>query len=188
MKKTKLKTLSIIISSIISASLFAASVYAASGITINSVTAQKQQGDYLCWAAVSSMAGQYLGKTNATQYNIVTAAKGMYMDTVGSVFDAQKGLAAYGVNSIALSTSPTYDNIMNNINNNSNVLAFMSKPGSAYGHAFLIKGYYYNTDNSIQNLYYIDPENASSNVQSYSTFKSNSIYTWVNTVNNIKTN
>ncbi|MFD2412067.1 papain-like cysteine protease family protein [Paenibacillus rhizoplanae] len=186
--KIKLKSLSIVFCSIISASLFAASVYAASGISINSVNAQKQQGNYLCWAAVASMAGQYLGKSNATQYNIVAATKGMYMDTAGNVYDAKNGLAAYGVNSIALLSMPTYDNIMYNINTNSNVLAFTSKAGSTIGHAFLIKGYYYNTDNNIQNLYYIDPADASSNVQSFSTFKSNSIYTWVNTVNNIKAN
>jgi hypothetical protein len=187
-KKIKLRSLSIFFCSIISASLFTASVYAASGISIHDVSAQKQQGGYLCWAAVSSMAGQYLGKSNATQYNIVTAAKGLYMDTAGSVYDAQKGLAAYGVSSTALVTVPTYDNITSNINGNSNVLAFMSKTGATLGHAFLIKGYYYNTDTSTQNLYYIDPADASSNIQSFSTFKSNSIYTWVNTVNNIKVN
>ncbi|MNF02675.1 hypothetical protein D3C80_2018620 [compost metagenome] len=65
----------------------------------------------------------------------------------------------------------------------------MTKAGSTLGYAFLVKGYYYNTDNSIQNMYYIDPKDASSsNVQSFSTFKSNSLYTWTNTVNNIKAN
>lgn len=104
-KKIKLRSLSVFFCSIISASLFTASVYGASGLSIHDVSAQKQQGGYLCWAAVSSMAGQYLGKSNLTQYNIVTAAKGLYMDTAGSVYDAQKGLAAYGVSSTALVTN-----------------------------------------------------------------------------------
>ncbi|AIQ41628.1 hypothetical protein R50912_17465 [Paenibacillus sp. FSL R5-0912] len=58
-EKIKLRSLSVFFCSIISASLFTASVYGASGLSIHDVSAQKQQGGYLCWAAVSSMAGQY---------------------------------------------------------------------------------------------------------------------------------
>lgn len=184
-KKMKLKPLSILFCSMISASLFAGSVYAASGVTVPDVTSQVQKGSYLCWAAVSSMAGQYLGKSSATQQNIVSAVKGIYMDTAGTVYDAQAGLAAYGVSSSVSLSVPSYNSIVSNIDNYSNVLAFTSKAGSSIGHAFLVKGYYYNTTNNIQNLYYIDPADGSSNVQGYSTFKSNSTYKWVNTVNNI---
>lgn len=178
MKKTKLKPLTIVLSSVISASLFGASVYAASGAMVNNVASQVQQGSYLCWAAISSMAGQYLGKSNATQKNIVQAAKGIYMDTAGTVYDAKTGLAAYGVSSSTMLTPLSYSTIVNNIDNYSNVLAFSSKAGSSIGHAFLIKGYYYNDSNNIENLYYIDPADGSSNVQNYSTFKANNTYTW----------
>ncbi|MGG0823783.1 papain-like cysteine protease family protein [Paenibacillus turicensis] len=186
MKKIKLKTLSIIMCSIMSLSLFAASVYAASGAMIHDVTAQQQEGDYLCWAAVSSMAGKYLGKSNATQYNIVKNVKGVYMDTAGTVYDAQQGLSGYGISSSASLSVPSYNTIVSNIDNYSNVLAFTSRTGSSIGHAFVIKGYYYNTSNNTQNLYYVDPADASSNISSYSTFKSNSTQKWVNTVSNIK--
>lgn len=100
----------------------------------------------------------------------------------------QRGLAAYNVSSTALVTVPTFENVVSNIDTNSNVIASMVKPGTNSGHAFLINGYYYNTANSTQNLYYIDPQYGSSNVQNFNTFKSNTNWTWVNTVNNIKRN
>lgn len=164
--------------SIVSLCLFVASAYAAS-IQINNVTAQKQQNTLWCWAATSSMVAQFLGVSNATQSNIVTAAIGSPYNSSGTIYDMQRGLAKYGVASTPLSTTLTFISIVANVNSGSNPIALIQY-NNLNGHTLLVKGYY-STD-SLQNLYYIDPADASSNVMGYSTFKANSSWTWIETL------
>lgn len=100
MEFRKSKVTLVLVCFLVSTALFATSAQAAFNYRHNPVTAQIQQRSLWCWAATSSMAGQYLGATGATQTNIVTYVKGSpTINDSGNVSDMQKGLAKYGVNS-----------------------------------------------------------------------------------------
>lgn len=166
---------------------FAASAFALTGIGLNNVAAQVQEKSSWCWAATSSMAAKYLGATNATQSNIVTAVFGSTWDFAGTVYDMQTGLSAYSVYSTPRLSNISFLQVTNNIDMKSTVIAGIKYHDASrtIGHALLVRGYYFNTANSQQNLYYIDPADASSNVMSYSSFNNNSSWYWINTLDNI---
>lgn len=182
MKVLRFKKIISVSCSIASILLFTASAYAYS-VNINNVIPQEQQQTFWCWAATSSMAANYLGVSSATQSNIVTAAFGSPYNVTGTVNDMKRGLAAYGITSTALNTSIAFNTIVSNIDSRSNVITTI-KQSNGNGHALLIKGYY----SDVQNLYYVDPADASSNVMAYSTYKSNSNWNWIDSLTSIAKN
>lgn len=187
MKILKMKVVAATSCLVLAMVFFAASAFALTGIGLNNVTAQVQEKSRWCWAATSSMAAKYLGATSATQSNIATAVFGSPWDFAGTVHDMQTGLAAYNVYSTPRLSNISFLQVTNNIDMDSTVIARIKYHDTSrtIGHALLIRGYYFNTTYSQQNLYYIDPEDASSNVMSYSSFNNNSSWYWVNTLENI---
>ncbi|MEJ8302293.1 papain-like cysteine protease family protein [Saccharibacillus sacchari] len=184
-KKTKLTLM--LFCFLMSTVLFATSVSAAFNYRHNAVTAQIQQRSLWCWAATSSMAGQYLGATAATQTNIVTYVKGSpTINDSGNISDMQKGLAKYGVSSATYFESFVFSKIKENINSNSNMIAAIAwTNGNAIGHALLIRGYNEDTVSGAKNITYIDPADGSYNMMADSSFRSNNSWTWVNTLSAI---
>jgi hypothetical protein len=166
-----------------SVSLFAASVYA-SNLNLHNVTPQQQEKSSWCWAAVSSMAAKYLGVSNASQSNIVKAVYGTDYDVSGTVYDASQALSSFGIYSIPTTSRLGYNNVVYDIDNYSNVLAFIKYKGTSAGHALLIRGYY--SSKTSENIYYIDPANGSYYVKPYEEFWNNSSWQWVDTIKNIK--
>jgi hypothetical protein len=184
LKKIKLKALSVVLCSIMSVSLFAASVYA-SNLNIHNVTAQKQEKNFWCWAAVSSMAAKYLGVSNASQSNIVKTIYSWDFNTTGTVNDANKALRSFGIDSVVTNSRLGYNNVVYDIDNYSTVLAFVQlKNDNNEGHAYLIRGYY--SSKTSENIYYIDPREGTYHVKPYEEFWNNDSWRWVDTVKNIK--
>jgi hypothetical protein len=184
MKLSKVKVFTLFTFVLMSVSMFAASVSAYVSYKYNPVTAQVQEKTLWCWAATSSMAGKYLGATNATQTNIVTFVKGSAVNDTGTVYDMKSGLGNYNVKSTALLTTISFGDVIYNVEKNMNMISVISW-SSGGGHALLIRGYYQDTGNSTQNVYYIDPADGSYNSRSYSSFSSNSSWTWGNTLSAI---
>jgi hypothetical protein len=187
-KSTKLMIMTILCF-LLSAGLFSTSVFAITGFKFNSVVAQQQEKSNWCWAATASMAAKYLGVNNATQSNIVTAVFGSAWNFAGSIYDIRDGLDAFDIYSVPNTSPVSFLQITNDIDMGSNVIALVdfTDPNQFFGHAFLIRGYYFDTSVGHQNIYYIDPQDASAHVNSYSSFNSNSSWYWKHTVYNIMT-
>lgn len=126
------------------------------------------------------MLGNYLGAT-PTQSQIVTYIYGSPVDQTGTVTDMKNALANWNVSSTALLTTISFGDIIYNIDRNMNMNAAIGYHGGG-GHALLIRGYYQDTSNSTQTVYYIDPFNGSYNTMSYSSFSYNSNWYWGNTL------
>jgi hypothetical protein len=149
-----------------------------------SVPAIAQEQSNWCWATVTQMIAKYFG-ANATQTDIVTYVKGSPVNQTGTVYDMQKGLSKYNITSTPSTSTISFGTVISEINNNQPIgTVILWKSGSG-GHAHAIRGYYEDTSNSTQNLYYIDPGDASYNIMSYSNYLNNSSFYWVNTLHAI---
>lgn len=186
MRFRKTKVIFMLLCFFVSISLFATSASAEFIYRHNAVLAQIQQRSLWCWAATSSMAGQYLGATGATQTNIVTYIKGSpTINDSGNVNDMQRALAAYGVTSKPYLESLVFSDIKANINNNRNMIAAISWNSGGIGHALLIRGYNENTVSGEKNITYIDPADATYNMMAYNSFVHNNSWYWTNTLTGI---
>ncbi|PWK13128.1 papain-like cysteine protease family protein [Tumebacillus permanentifrigoris] len=145
-----------------------------------SVPAIQQEKDLWCWAAATQMVATYFG-ANATQTDIVTYVKGSPINTTGTVADVQKGLSKYNIKSNYLTTTIPFQTVANQLSNGQPEIAAI-RWSWGDGHALVIRGYYEDTSISKQDIYYIDPSNASFNIMTYSNFVSNSSFTWTNSV------
>lgn len=149
-----------------------------------SVPAVKQEKSNWCWATVTQMIAKHLGASNATQTDIVTYVKGSPVNETGTVYDMQKGLSKYGIKSTPITSTISFASITSEINSGQPIGTVITwKSGG--GHAHTIRGFYEDTSNSTQNLYYIDPLDASYNIMSYSNYLNNSSFRWVNTLHAI---
>jgi ABC-type dipeptide/oligopeptide/nickel transport system permease component len=148
-----------------------------------SVSAETQQQSNWCWAAVTDMIAKFFG-ANSSQTDIVTYVKGSLVNETGTVYDMQKGLSKYRITSTPITTTLGFASVISEINNGQPIGTVIAW-SSGGGHAHVIRGYYEDTSNSTQNLYYIDPLDASYNIMSYSNYLSNSSFHWVNTLHAI---
>lgn len=171
---------------LMSITLFATSASAEFIYRHNAVSAQVQQRTLWCWAATSSMAGQYSGASAATQTNIVTYIKGSpTINDTGNVYDMQQALAHYGVKSFTHFEPMIFSSVKADINSNKNLVAMIAWNSGGIGHALLIRGYNENTVTKEHNVSYIDPANASYNMMAYNAFVRNNSWYWTNSLTSI---
>lgn len=164
-------------------SLFVSTASAYVGYRLLNIAAVQQEQSNWCWAASTEMVADYFG-ANATQTDIVRYVKGSVVNETGTVYDIQKGLSHYNISSTPVLSSLSFQTIVNQINNGQPQVAII-RWASGGGHAYVIRGYYEDTSASKQDVYYIDPWDASYNLMAYSSFVSNNSFSWVNSVHAI---
>ncbi|MBL0385277.1 C39 family peptidase [Tumebacillus sp. ITR2] len=169
-----------VVTLLISTALFAQSASAYVSYRLLSVPASLQQQSLWCWAASTEMVAKYFG-ANATQSDIVTYVKGSPVNVTGTVADVQRGLSKYNIKSSYIATTMTFQTIANQASNGQPMVASISYTDGT-GHALVIRGYYEDTSLSKQDVYFIDPANATYNILPYGDFLSNSKFRWVNSV------
>jgi hypothetical protein len=147
-----------------------------------SVPAYSQEESNWCWAAATEMAANFLG-ANSTQSYIVTLIYGSPVNETGTIANIQTALLNYNVKSTTLLSNLSFDTIVYEIGRGEPIIAGVT--ASAGSHAVVIRGYYQDTNASTQNVYYIDPTDASYHIMAYSSFVSNSTFKWNNTVHAI---
>lgn len=159
--------------------------YAYVSYQLLSITAYSQEQTNWCWATTDQMIIKYLGGS-ATQTQIVTFVKGSPVNEPATDTESQTGLAHWNVSStcITYGSVPSFGTVISQIQSNKPIDAGIYWT-SGGGHYLLIRGYYEWTEQNKQDVYYIDPYDASYNYMNYDTFKSNSTFNWKDGLYNI---
>lgn len=113
---------------------------------------QQQETDSWCWAACVQMICYYFG-SYPSQSQIVTLVRGWPdPDYGGTRENMQYTLGCYNIKStINSSGSLSFGSVISYINSGKPIISL-----SSY-HSRVVRGFYEDTSNSIQDIYYIDP-------------------------------
>lgn len=144
-------------------------VYAATSYKLLGVYGYAQEMSNWCWAACERSILNYLGFSPLpTQTQIVSTVYNPPVNQGVTMNQIAASLVSYGVNATATSSKLSFTSIEGYINNNQPIIA------DQWGHATVIRGYYYNTSTSVYDVYWIDPwpSNPRYNITSYNTYKS----------------
>lgn len=150
-KKIIILVLAFLVTTTLSAS-FTTQADAYIGYKILNIDDRTQETDSWCWATCVQMICCYFG-ANPSQSDIVTFICGWAdPDYGGTRTDMKNALYHYNVKStISSSGKLSFGNISSYINSSKPIIALGS------GHARVVRGYYEDTSNGTQDVYYIDP-------------------------------
>lgn len=150
--------------------------------TLN-IPVHKQEMSNTCWAAVVQMIIHYFDASYPTQSQIITYIFGSPVNQGATNSQQQQALSHWNIHSNTASTL-SFSTVVSQINNNYPIKAGIVWKSSGTGHALLIRGFYQNTDSSMEQIYYMDPSPNADTYQymTYSAFNDNSQFYWNNSL------
>ncbi|WP_223070180.1 C39 family peptidase [Paenibacillus caui] len=170
----------------IASMIFASSAFGYVGYKTLSIPTQKQEETNWCWAASGVMTIDYYGDA-PTQSQFVDWVKGDVVNETATLFEVRQGIAHWGVSSADYYEVVPFGTLSGFINDNEPVVARIGW-SSGGGHMHVIRGYYEDTSIGKQDVYYIDSltDEPTYNIMSYSSFVSNSQFTWTHSLEYIR--
>lgn len=167
---------------IITVSIFCSPTIASASSVYLNIPGVHQEQTKWCWAASSQSIIEYLGKGYPSQTNIVTTVLGSPVNQGATFAQDRSSLTSYNVSTNAVTLPLPWTTVTDNLQNWYSPI----KAGIrfSYGdHDVVIYGYY--QDAYTTNVSYMDPAPALPNVwyaSTYSYFKSNSNWTWIDSM------
>lgn len=163
---------------IITVSIFCSPAIASASSVYLNIPGETQQQTEWCWAATSQSIIEYLGKAYPSQSDIVTTVLGSPVNQPATFDQNTSSLTSYNVSTNAMTLPLPWDTVYDNLQNwYSPIKATISL---SYGyHDVVLYGYY--QDSYTTNVSWMNPDPNLSlwNSGTYSYFKSNPNWTWV---------
>lgn len=143
--------------------------YAATSYKLLGIYGYAQETSNWCWAACERSILNYFGFSPLpSQTQIVSTVYNPPVNQGATMNQIAASLGSYGVNAAAISSKLSFTAIESYIKNDEPII------GDQWGHATVIRGYYYDTSTGVYDVYWIDPwpSNPRYNITAYNTYKS----------------
>lgn len=151
-----------------------------------SIPTQKQSKTNWCWAANSVMIIDYFGSA-PTQAKFVKYVKGDTDNETGSLTEMVEGLEYWDVHATATLNVLSFSKIISEIEDGQPVVAGTYWYNGTGGHVYTIRGYYMDTSDDDEDVYYIDSRVGydTYNIMNYDEFTDNDEFYWDCSIKNI---
>ncbi|MGG1660703.1 papain-like cysteine protease family protein [Brevibacillus sp. NRS-1366] len=149
--------------------------YAAPDVYSLGVPDVQQEETNWCWAG-SSISVLGYNDIDAFQDDFVRSVKGSVVNRTASFSEVKRGLAGEGLSSTFTSDYLSFSTLKSKLYNGDQPVMAGIKWTSGGGHMVVIDGY---DDDSTNYIEYMDPWDGDHYVKSYSSFRSSSSQTWI---------